>query len=47
MRMQVQSLALFSGLLSGVAVNCGVGHRCGLDLALLRLWHRLVTIALI
>ena len=25
----------------------GVGHRCGLDLALLWLWHRLVATALI
>ena len=21
-------------------MNCGVGHRCGLELALLWLWHR-------
>ena len=28
---------------SGVAVSCGVGHRCGLDLALLWLWSRLVV----
>ena len=27
MRMQIQSLALVSGLGSGVAVNCSVGHR--------------------
>ena len=25
---------------SGVAVSCGVGHRCGLDLTLLWLWCR-------
>ena len=25
---------------SGVAMSCGVGHRLGLDLALLWLWHR-------
>ena len=29
---------------SGVAVNCGVGHRCGLDLVLLCLWCRLVAV---
>ena len=28
-------------------MNCGVGHRHGLDLALLRLWCRLATTALI
>ena len=27
---------------SGIAVSCGVGHRCGLDLVLLWLWHRLI-----
>ena len=32
---------------SGVAVTCGVGHRCGLDLALLWLWCRVAAIALI
>ena len=26
-------------------MSCGVGHRCGLDLVLLWLWHSLVTIA--
>ena len=25
---------------SGIAVSCGIGHRCGSDLALLWLWHR-------
>ena len=25
---------------SSIAVSCGVGHRCGSDLALLWLWHR-------
>ena len=25
---------------SGVAMSCGVGRRCGSDLALLWLWHR-------
>ena len=29
----------------GIAVNCGIVYRCGLDLALL--WHRLVAAALI
>ena len=28
-------------------MSCGVGHRCGLDAALLWLWRRLVTTALI
>uniref|UniRef100_A0A8D1V8V0 Microsomal triglyceride transfer protein large subunit n=1 Tax=Sus scrofa TaxID=9823 RepID=A0A8D1V8V0_PIG len=28
---------------SGVAVNCGVGYRCGSDLTLLWLWQRLVA----
>ena len=32
---------------SGVALSCGVGHRCGLDPALLWLWFRLATAALI
>ena len=26
-------------------MSCGVGRRCGLDLALLRLWHRPVAVA--
>ena len=25
---------------SGLAMGCGVGHRCGSDLMLLYLWHR-------
>ena len=29
---------------SGVAVGCGVDHRCGSDLALLWLWHRLAAV---
>ena len=33
MRMQFQSLALLSGLSIHVAMNCSVGHRHGLDLA--------------
>ena len=28
-------------------MSCGVGHRCGLDPALLWLWHRPADIALI
>ena len=28
-------------------MSCDVGHRCGLDLALLWLWHRLAAIDLI
>ena len=39
MRTQFQSL--FS--LSGIAVSCGVGHRCGSDSALLWLWPRSVA----
>ena len=30
---------------SGIAVSCGVGHRCGLDLALLWFWCRPVATA--
>ena len=41
----VQSLASPSGYKSGVAVSCGVGHRCGLDPSLLWLWHRLAATA--
>ena len=44
MRMQVQSLALLSRLGSGIAVSCGVGHRLGLDPALLWLWCRLAAV---
>ena len=42
MRMQFQSLAL---LRSGIAVSCGIGPRCSLNLALLWLWNRLVAVA--
>ena len=28
-------------------MSCGVGHRCGSDLVLLWLWHRLAALALI
>ena len=31
---------------SGIAVSCGVGHRCSLDLVLLWLYHGSVAIAL-
>ena len=31
----IQSPALLNGLRSGISVNCGVGHRRGLDVALL------------
>ena len=30
---------------SSIAVSCGVGHKRGLDLALLWLWHSLVVTA--
>ena len=30
---------------SGVAMNCSIGHRCGLDLVLLWLWCRLAAAA--
>ena len=39
-RMQVQSLALFSGSGIHAAVNCGLGHRGGSDPTLLWLWRR-------
>ena len=32
---------------SGVTTSYGIGHRCGLDLVLLWLYHRLAAIALI
>ena len=47
MRFQVQSLALLSGLRSGVAVSCGVGCRLGSDMVLLCLWRRRAATALI
>ena len=28
-------------------MSCGIGHRCGSDLVLLWLWHRLAAAALI
>ena len=45
MRMQVQSLALLSGLGSGLAVSCGTGRRCGSDPALLCLWRTPAAVA--
>ena len=30
---------------SGVAMSCGIGRRCGLDLVLLWLWSRLAATA--
>ena len=43
MRMWVRFLALLGGLRAGLAVSCGVDHRCGLDPVLLWLWHRLTV----
>ena len=43
LRLQVRSLAS----LSGMAVSCGVGHRCGLDPMWLWLCCRLAAVALI
>ena len=40
MSLWVQSLALLGGSGSGVAMSCGIGSRCGLDLVLLWLWCR-------
>ena len=47
-RLWVLFLALLSGLRIRhcIAVTCGVGQRCGLDLALLQLWHRLAATGL-
>ena len=47
MRLQVQSLALLSGLRSGITGHCGVGCRHGLGLALLWLWLWPALVALI
>ena len=35
------------GKASGIAVSCGVGHRCRVDPVLLWLWRRLAAVALI
>ena len=40
MTLQVRSLALLSGVGSGIAVSCDVGCRCGSDPKLLWLWRR-------
>ena len=40
MRIWVQSLALLSGLGTGVTVSCSVGRKQGWDLVLLWLWCR-------
>ena len=37
--------ALAQWVKDGVAVSCGVGRRCGLDLAWLWLWGRLAAVA--
>ena len=34
-----------AGLIPGIAVSCSVGHRCGLNMALLWLWRRLAAAA--
>ena len=44
-RGRVPSLGSLSGLRSGVAVSCGVGHRRGLDPAWLWLWWRPAAVA--
>ena len=44
-RFHLQSFSVSSG--SDVATSCGVVHRCGLDLVMLRLWCRPVAAALI
>ena len=38
---------LLRGQGSGIAVSCGVGHRCGLDPTLLWLWCRPASVTLI
>ena len=47
MGLWVRSLALLSGLTSGIAMSCGVDCRLGSDPELLWLWHRLMAMALI
>ena len=42
-----EDVHLIPGLIHGVAASCGVGHRCGLDPALLWLWCRLAAAGLI
>ena len=45
MMMQFPSLASLSGLESGIAMSCGVSHRCSSDLALLWPWCRPTAVA--
>ena len=45
MRMRVWSLASLSELGIQHCLNCGIGHRHGLDMALLWLWCRLAAVA--
>ena len=40
-----EDVGLILGPARWVAVGCGVGHRCGLDLGLLWLWGRVVAAA--
>ena len=49
MIMSVTSLALLIQWVKGsdIALSCGVGCRCSLDLVLLWLWHRSAAAALI
>ena len=42
-----EDTGLIPSLAHSVAMNCGEGHRCGSDLALLWLWCRLAVVALI
>ena len=45
MRMWFRSLALLSGLGIWRCCECGVGHRCTSDLALMWLWGRPAAVA--
>ena len=47
MKFRIRSLASLSGLRIRHYHGCGVDHRCGSDLALLWLWRRPATTALI
>ena len=47
MRMWVQFLTSLTGLGSGIAASCTVACKYGSDLALLWLWHRTASVALI
>ena len=46
-RMQSDPWPHSVGWESGIAMSCGVGHRCGLDLASLWLWCSLAAVTLI